>query len=119
MIDWAEAEYKAGRAPEPYVSNLLPLVDGQWQLFERIPARYHKLLGQLAMDNEEWAQAIEHLDRAVALYPEIGVGTRRAAAAKALTKAEAAKQSDEGDEPRPPRNRLPPQRGAPRRDGYL
>ncbi|HDV4106858.1 TPA: terminase [Pseudomonas aeruginosa] len=103
VIAWAEAEYKAGRAPEPYVSNLLPLVDGQWQLFERIPARYHKLLGQLAMDNEEWAQAIEHLDRAVALYPEIGVGVRRAAAAKALAKAEAeaAKQSDEGDEPPP------------------
>lgn len=101
VIDWAEAEYKAGRAPEPYVSNLLPLVDGQWQLFERIPARYHKLLGQLAMDNEELAQAIEHLDRAVELYPKIGVGTRRAAAAKALAKAEAAKQSDEGDEPPP------------------
>ncbi|MEN1550945.1 tetratricopeptide repeat protein [Pseudomonas aeruginosa] len=66
-----------------------------------MPARYHKLLGQLAMDNEEWAQAIEHLDRAVELYPEIGVGTRRAAAAKALAKAEAAKQSDEGDEPPP------------------
>ncbi|HGJ8966714.1 phage terminase small subunit [Pseudomonas aeruginosa] len=103
VIAWAEAEYKAGRAPEPYVSNLLPLVDGQWQLFERIPARYHKLLGQLAMDNEEWALAIEHLDRAVALYPEIGVGVRRAAAAKAQAKAEAeaAKQSDEGDEPPP------------------
>ncbi|HGY3000736.1 TPA: terminase, partial [Pseudomonas aeruginosa] len=89
VIDWAEAEYKALRSPEPYVSNLLPLVDGQWTLFERIPARFHKVLGQIAMDNEEWTQAIEHFDRAVELYPEIGVGTRRATAAKALAKAEA------------------------------
>ena len=34
-------------------------------------------------------KAIEHFDRAVELYPEIGVGTRRATAAKALAKAEA------------------------------
>ncbi|EPB5735953.1 phage terminase small subunit [Pseudomonas aeruginosa] len=103
VIDWAEAEYKALRSPEPYVSNLLPLVDGQWTLFERIPARFHKVLGQIAMDSEEWTRAIEHFDRAMELYPEIGVGTRRATAAKALAKAEAeaAKQSDEGDEPPP------------------
>ncbi|HCE0322406.1 phage terminase small subunit [Pseudomonas aeruginosa] len=86
VIDWAEAEYKAERSPEPYVSYLLELVEG-WKLFERIPARYHKLLGQVAMDNEQWAQAIAHFDRAVELYPEIGVGTRRAACVKQLDKA--------------------------------
>lgn len=88
VIDWAEAEHKAGRSPEPYVSNLLPLVDGEWKLFERIPARFHKLLGVLAMERDEWAPAIEHFTRAETLYPEIGVKTRREACEKALRKAE-------------------------------
>ncbi|MCD5990137.1 terminase [Pseudomonas sp. CDFA 553] len=90
VIDWAEAEYKAGRSPEPYVSDLLHLVDGEWQLFERIPARYHKLLGIISLDLEEWSQAIDHFERAVELYPEIGVGVRLDAARKALKKAELA-----------------------------
>ena len=94
VIEWAEAEYKAGRSPEPYVSNLLHRVDGEWNLFERIPARYHKQLGILAMDRKEWALAITHFERAEALYDGIGVGTRLAGARKALTKqlAEAATQ---------------------------
>ncbi|CAD5379006.1 Terminase [Pseudomonas sp. OF001] len=99
VIEWAEAEHKAGRNPEPYVSILLPRVDGSWdgfatggdierapgwELFERIPARFHKLLGIIALEREEWAKAISHFDRATELYPEIGVGTRRAQADKAL-----------------------------------
>ncbi|WP_443190141.1 phage terminase small subunit [Pseudomonas indica] len=89
MIDWAEAEHKAGRSPEPYLSQLLPRVDGQWQLFERIPARFHKLLGILALENERWAQAITHFERATELYPEIGVKTRLEEAAKALRRQQA------------------------------
>lgn len=86
VITWAEAEYKAGRSPEPYVSNLLPRVDGEWKLFERIPARYHKVLGILAMDAKDWRKAIAHLERAEALYPEIGIGTRLKGSRKALAK---------------------------------
>lgn len=101
LIDWAEAEHKAGRSPEPYVSQLLPRVDGNWEgfkqggeserpasweLFERIPARYHKLLGVLAMDRKDWALAVAHLNRATELYPEIGVKTRLEGAEKALRK---------------------------------
>ncbi|UIP32565.1 phage terminase small subunit [Stutzerimonas kunmingensis] len=104
LIDWAEAEHKAGRSPEPYVSQLLPRVDGNWdgfkqggeserpapwQLFERIPARYHKLLGVLAMDRKDWGAAVEHLNRATELYPEIGVKTRLEGAEKALRKQQA------------------------------
>ena len=93
VIEWAEAEYKAGRSPEPYVSNLLNRVDGEWHLFERIPARYHKQLGILAMDRKEWALAITHFERAEALYDGIGVGTRLAGARKAFKQqAEAATQ---------------------------
>lgn len=89
VIDWAETEHKAGRSPEPYLSQLLPRVDGEWQLFERIPARFHKLLGILALEGERWAQAIAHFERAAALYPEIGVKTRLEEAIKALRRQQA------------------------------
>lgn len=95
VIDWAEAEYKAKRSPEPYVSNLLHLVDGEWKLFERIPARYHKQLGLLAMDRRDWTAAIVHFERAEALYESIGVGTRLAGARKALLKAQSSGSTEE------------------------
>lgn len=84
LVEWAEAEHKAGRSPEPYLSQLLPKVDGEWRLYERIPARYHKLLGILAMEQENWALAITHLERAETLYSAIGVTTRLKDAKKAL-----------------------------------
>lgn len=84
VIEWAEAEYKAKRSPEPYLSQLLLRVDGEWQLFERIPARYHKLLGIIAMDQEQWTEAIARFERAAQLYPEIGIKTRLDDANKAL-----------------------------------
>src|SRR5690606_10525686 len=97
-------EHKAKRSPEPYLSQLLPYVDGYWaqihaeqgealpqpwQLFERIPARFHKLLGIVAMEHEQWTNALDHFERATALYPEIGVKTRSDEAAKALRKQQA------------------------------
>lgn len=94
VIDWAEAEYKAKRSPEPYLSNLLPLVDGEWKLFERIPARYHKQIGILALDQREFAKAITHFERAEALYEGIGVGTRLEGARKALAKELAEKAAE-------------------------
>ena len=94
VIDWAEAEYKAKRSPEPYLSNLLPLVDGEWQLFERIPARYHKQIGILALDQRDFAKAITHFERAEALFESIGVGTRLEGARKALAKEQAEKASE-------------------------
>lgn len=84
LIEWAEREHDAKRSPEPYLTRLLPRVDGEWQLYERIPARYHKLLGDIAMDQEEWALAITHFERATELYPGIGVKTRMGDANKAL-----------------------------------
>ncbi len=96
VIDWAEAEFKARRSPEPYVSNLLPRVDGEWQLFERIPARYHKLLGILAIHNKEWPTAITHFERAETLYEGIGVSTRLADCRKALAKAQATDNAGNG-----------------------
>ncbi|MFL6968479.1 phage terminase small subunit [Pseudomonas alvandae] len=89
IIEWAEAEQKANRSPEPYLTRLLPRVDGEWKLYERIPARYHKLLGIIAIDNEDWAIAIAHFERATELYPEIGVKTRHEEATKALRRLNA------------------------------
>lgn len=74
--DWARAEYEAGRSPEPYLSNLLPRVDGEWTVPEQIPSKFHKLLGMRAMDAEQWADALKHLERAMALYPQAGCKMR-------------------------------------------
>ncbi len=98
VIDWAEAEFKARRSPEPYVSNLLPRVDGEWQLFERIPARYHKLLGLIALNRQDWPVAIAHFERAEALYESIGVGTRLNDCRRALAKVQAKESAGNGTE---------------------
>lgn len=86
VIEWGEAEQKANRSPEPYVSDLLPRVDGEWELTEQIPAKYHKLLGIRAMADKDWAKAITHFERATELHAAIGVGTRLEGARKALAK---------------------------------
>ena len=94
VIEWAEAEQKAGRSPEPYVSDLLPRVDGEWELTEQIPAKYHKLLGIRALNAKEWAKAITHFERANQLHDGIGVGTRLEGARKALAKELANKAAE-------------------------
>lgn len=86
VFEWAEAEQKAGRSPEPYLSDLLPRVDDEWKLTEQIPAKYHKLLGIRALDAREWTKAITHFERAEALHDGIGVGTRLKGARNALAK---------------------------------
>lgn len=94
VIEWAEAEQKAGRSPEPYLSDLLPRVDGEWQLTEQIPAKYHKLLGIRALDARELTKAITHFERATELHAAVGVGTRLEGARKALAKELAEKAAE-------------------------
>ena len=89
MIEWAMVEYQANRSPEPYLSNLLPRVDGEWQLTEQIPAKYHKLIGIRAMEANDWETALQHFERATALYPKVGVDTRMENCRKALKKQQA------------------------------
>lgn len=86
VIEWAMVEYQANRSPEPYLSNLLPRVDGEWQLTEQIPAKYHKLIGIRAMEANDWETALQHFERATALYPKVGVDTRMENCRKALKK---------------------------------
>lgn len=90
VCEWAYDEHQAGRSPEPYLSDLLPRVDGEWDLPEQIPAKYQKLIGIRAMEAKDWVTAIKHLERAIELYPKVGVGTRIENARKALRKAQAA-----------------------------
>ncbi|AMB78576.1 terminase [Pseudomonas fragi] len=94
VIDWAFDEYNARRSPEPYLSNMLPLVDGEWELTEQIPSKYHKLIGIRAMEAEEWQTALKHLERSTELYPKAGNDTRIVKCRKALEK-QAAKPATE------------------------
>jgi hypothetical protein len=86
VCEWAYAEYKANRSPEPYLSDLLPLVDGEWQLTEQIPSKYHKLIGIRAMEAEQWETALKHLERSTELYAQAGNDTRIKRVRKALEK---------------------------------
>ena len=86
VCEWAYAEYKANRSPEPYLCDLLPLVDGEWQLTEQIPSKYHKLIGIRAMEAEQWETALKHLERSTELYAQAGNDTRIKRVRRALEK---------------------------------
>lgn len=86
VIDWAYAEYNAQRSPEPYLSDLLPRVDGEWELTEQIPSKFHKLIGMRAMEAEQWETALQHLERSTELYAKAGNETRIAKCRKAIAK---------------------------------
>lgn len=98
VIEWAYAEYNATRSPEPYLSDLLARVDGEWDLTEQIPSKYHKLIGMRAQDAQQWETAIKHLERSTELYSKAGNETRlekcRKALAKVLAKPPAAPASE-------------------------
>ncbi|NWB99075.1 terminase [Pseudomonas gingeri] len=98
VIEWAMGEYQAKRSPEPYLSDLLPRVDGEWNLTEQIPAKYHKLIGIRAQEGKDWATAIKHFERATALYPKVGVDTRTEQSRKALAKGLANKPAESATE---------------------
>ncbi|WP_460105741.1 phage terminase small subunit [Pseudomonas sp. S3_H06] len=95
VCEWAYAEYNASRSPEPYLSDLLPRVDGEWQLTEQIPSKYHKLIGMRAMEAEQWETALKHLERSTELYPKAGNDTRLDKVRKALAKQAAATPATE------------------------
>ena len=86
VIEWAFREYNAQRSPEPYLSDLLPRVDGEWDLPEQIPSKYHKLIGMRAMEAEQWETALMHLERSTELHAKAGNETRIAKCRKAIAK---------------------------------
>nr|WP_186348187.1 phage terminase small subunit [Pseudomonas lundensis] len=95
VCEWAYAEYKANRSPEPYLSDLLPLVDGTWQLTEQIPSKYHKLIGMRALEAGQLETALKHLERSTELYAQAGNDTRIEKVRKALAKQAAANPATE------------------------
>ncbi|RMP59444.1 hypothetical protein ALQ18_01372 [Pseudomonas marginalis pv. marginalis] len=95
VCEWAYAEYNANRSPEPYLSDLLPRVDGEWQLTEQIPSKYHKLIGMRAMEAEQWETALKHLERSTELYAQAGNDTRIKKVRKVLAKQAAANPASE------------------------
>ncbi|WP_223497582.1 phage terminase small subunit [Pseudomonas sp. BF-R-16] len=95
VIDWAYAEYNATRSPEPYLSDLLPRVDGEWDLTEQIPSKYHKLIGLRAIEAKQWDVALKHLERSTELYAQAGNNTRIKEVRRALEKQTAANPASE------------------------
>ena len=95
IADWAYDEYNAGRSPDPYLSDLLPRVDGEWDLPEQIPSKYHKLIGMRSMEAEQWETALKHLERSTELYPKAGNDTRIKKVRRALEKQAAATPATE------------------------
>ncbi|MDF2640986.1 MAG: putative terminase, endonuclease subunit [Pseudomonas sp.] len=95
VCEWAYAEYKANRSPEPYLSDLLPLVDGEWNLTEQIPSKYHKLIGMRAIEAGDLEVALKHLERSTELYAQAGNDTRIEKVRRALTKKAAANPASE------------------------
>ena len=95
VCEWAYAEYNASRSPEPYLSDLLPRVDGEWTLTEQIPSKYHKLIGMRAMEAEQWDIALKPLERSTELYAQAGNNTRIKQVRRALEKQTAATPATE------------------------
>ena len=95
VCEWAYAEYNASRSPEPYLSDLLPRVDGEWKLTEQIPSKYHKLIGMRSMEAEQWETALKHLERSTELYAKAGNDTRIKKVRRALEKQTAASPASE------------------------
>ena len=95
VCEWAYTEYTAQRSPEPYLSDLLPRVDGEWQLTEQIPSKYHKLIGMRAMEAKQWDVALKHLERSTELYAQAGNNTRIKEVRRALEKQAAATPATE------------------------
>ncbi|MDH2080332.1 phage terminase small subunit [Pseudomonas atacamensis] len=95
VCEWAYAEYTAQRSPEPYLSDLLPRVDGEWELTEQIPSKYHKLIGMRAMEAKQWDVALKHLERSTELYAQAGNNTRIKEVRRALEKQAAANPASE------------------------
>lgn len=80
VLAWAEKEHKAGHSVQPYFGMVLEKVAKEWKLFEKITASYFKLAGLMsqdaAQDDAGRKTALEWFEKAEAVYPQIGVGTR-------------------------------------------
>ena len=75
VLAWSEAEYDAGRSPEPYFSTAFAHVDtageDNWDLPDALRAKYFRLRGLLDERLENIDDAIANLERAMALGAKV------------------------------------------------
>lgn len=89
LFDWAEPQFKAGNAIEPWFSQVYEQI-GLWDLHDELAAKYHKLAGLQLIDSEsldDKQTALACFEQAQALNPKVGVGTRIDKLTKQLAKA--------------------------------
>lgn len=90
VADWADAEFSAGHDFEPYLSQCFEAMEqGKWNVDDATRARFFRLYGLKALQDEKLADAVSQLERALALGAQ--VKSKLAEAKKKLEKAEAAK----------------------------
>lgn len=70
VIDWSDAEFEAGRSPEPYFSTLLECMEA-WDLPDALRARYFRLGGLLCERAGDIEGAVSKLERAMSLGAKV------------------------------------------------
>jgi tetratricopeptide (TPR) repeat protein len=96
VLEWAEAEFDAGRSPEPYFARLFKRVDGladgvaftPWDLPDALRAKYYRLRGLLDERLGDVDSAIRQLEKALSLGAK--VKTKLGELAKLQARQEAA-----------------------------
>ena len=89
VLEWAEAQFEAGRSPEPYFTHLFEYVRGDavepWDLPDALRAKYFRLHGLLKEQTGDLRSAEASLVRAMTLGAKV-----KTALAKVRKKAETA-----------------------------
>ncbi|MGB3224539.1 MAG: phage terminase small subunit [Desulforhopalus sp.] len=86
VLDWAEAEFEAGRSVEPYFHQLCEAAN-DFELVDQITARMHRLKGLIAMAKEDYDMAVLCLQQAEKYGAKV-----KTALAQAEKKSETAKE---------------------------
>lgn len=63
VLEWAEGEYKGGRAIEPYFSRVFSQLE-QWTLPDVVLMKFNKFAGKVAFDSDNFALAAQLLESA-------------------------------------------------------
>lgn len=83
ITEWANTEFKAGHSFEPYLTQAFALVQGE-DVADAAMSGFYRLYGREALQKEDYATAVEQLEKAVKLGAK--VSTDLATARKKLEK---------------------------------
>ena len=87
--EWGDAQLKAKHSIEPYIDEVLTLVNdpvGVWQIHEQLRAKLYKIKGLSAYEQGKYLEAVESLTTAQDLWVDVGVKTKLTEAEKKLAK---------------------------------